>query len=90
MLAEKVSREFQIKYFSERLWVNEYLSECSDKKNAFNNWMERDVLFALSALSQAQEMGYITLVVDGSKSIEENFQFIIDAFNLINARENSY
>ena len=76
------TRDFQVHHFSRRTWVNDYLSSCSDKEKAFNNWMERDVLFALSVLNQAKEIGYTTLVVDGSKNIEENFQIIIEASGL--------
>jgi len=78
------AREFQIHYFQKRLpvWINDYLAPCSDSKKAFSNWMERDALFALLALKQAKKLGYQTLVVDGSKSVEENFQFCTDVFGL--------
>jgi len=76
------TKEFQIKHYSDRTWVNDYLSSCSDREKAFKNWMERDALFAVSTLNQAKEIGYATLIVDGSKSIEENFQFIIETFEL--------
>ena len=76
------AKEFQIRHFSERQWVKYYLASCSDIKNAFNNWMERDVLFALTVLSQAKELGYATLVVDGAKSIDENYQFVTNTFRL--------
>jgi hypothetical protein len=74
------TKEFQIKYFSKREWVGDYLSPCSDKEKAFSNWMGRDVLFALAALKQARDKGYETLIVDGSKSIEENYRFVIEVF----------
>ena len=78
------SREFQIHHFKKRLpiWINDYLSSCSDKETAFHNWMERDVLFALSVLEQAKGIGYETLVVDGSKTVDENFQFVAKTFKL--------
>ena len=76
------TREFQIYHYSKRLWVNDYLSSCSDKEKAFSNWMERDVLFALSASKQAKEKGYATLVVDGNKGIDENQLFIEKCFEL--------
>jgi len=76
------TREFQIKHYSKRPWVNDYLSSCSDKEKAFNNWMERDVLFALSVLKQANEKGYATLVVDGNKGINENLLFVEKCFEL--------
>ena len=77
------AREFQMQHYSKRSWVNDYLSSCSDKDKAFNNWMERDVLFALSVLKQAKEKGYPTLIVDGTKDINENLLFIEKCFNLV-------
>jgi len=79
------SRDFQIHHFKKRLpiWINNYLSSCSDKEKAFNNWMERDVLFALSASEQARELNYATLVVDGSKNLDENLLFIESLFKLL-------
>ncbi|MCL2852145.1 MAG: hypothetical protein FWE20_03795 [Defluviitaleaceae bacterium] len=76
------SREFQTRHYSERLLVDDYLSACSDKETAFQNWVERDALFALSALSQAKEIGYAALAVDGSESIDENFRFVVGVFGL--------
>ncbi|MCL2084714.1 MAG: AAA family ATPase [Oscillospiraceae bacterium] len=76
------TKEFQIRHYSKRLWVKDYLELCSDKDKAFSNWMERDVLFALSVLSQAKEIGYAAFVVDGAKSIDESYQFVINAFSL--------
>jgi dephospho-CoA kinase len=76
------SREFQIKHFSQRLWVNDYLAPCSDKEKAFDNWIERDILFALSVLEQAKKAGYTRLIVDGSKNVEDNFRCIVEKFEL--------
>ncbi|MDR1821547.1 MAG: AAA family ATPase [Oscillospiraceae bacterium] len=78
------SKEFQIHHFKKRLpvWINDYLSSCSDKEKAFDNWMERDVLFASTVLKQAEEIGYSTLIVDGSVSVEESFQFVVNTFGL--------
>ena len=76
------TKEFQVKYYSQRDWAHEYLADCSDPKTAFSNWMERDALFALSVLEQAKERGFATLVVDGSKTIDENYQFVVGALGL--------
>ncbi|MDD4796904.1 MAG: hypothetical protein PHO66_03965 [Eubacteriales bacterium] len=77
------TEEFQIQQYSKRMWVKDYLSSCSDKDKAFKNWMKRDALFALAALAQAKEFGYATLVVDGSKNVDENVSFIESSFQLI-------
>jgi len=37
----------------------------------------------LSALAQARELAYATLVVDGSKTVDENLAFIESLFQLI-------
>ena len=74
------TKEFQVKHFSQREWVDDYLADCSDPKTAFSNWMGRDALFALSALEQAKERGFATLVVDGSKTIDENYKIVVEAF----------
>ena len=76
------TKDFQVKHYSERDWIAGYLSDCSDADKAFSNWMDRDHLFALSVLGQAEEKRYMTLIVDGVKNIEENVQFILDIFEL--------
>lgn len=38
--------DFQISHYKEREWVPYVLEGCSDKQQAFDNWMERDILFA--------------------------------------------
>ena len=61
-----------------------YLEGCSNKKLAFENWMKRDYLFARSVLKDASQLEYPTLIVDGMKSIDENFKAVEKAFNLSN------
>ena len=77
------TRKFQMKHYQEREWVDDYLASCSDKKTAFSNWMERDILFATSVHGQAEALGYNGLVVDGSKSIEDTFLLVAGAFGLV-------
>ena len=77
------SKDFQFKHYSDREWVNDYLSACSNKEKALNNWMERDALFALSVLDQAIERGYPTIIVDGTKSIEENFKLVLGGIQVV-------
>jgi 2-phosphoglycerate kinase len=70
------TREFQMEKYEERDWISDYLSDCSDEKKAFENWMERDVLFGKVMLQEAEQLGYPTLIVDGRKSIEENVEIV--------------
>lgn len=37
-------KDFQYHFYSQRPWVPYILEGCTDKKKAFENWMERDVL----------------------------------------------
>jgi len=70
--------------YAQRSWVMHYLEGCSNKKLAFENWMKRDYLFARSVLKDASQLEYPTLIVDGMKSIDENFKAVEKAFNLSN------
>ena len=77
------TREFQMKHYLKREWVADYLASCSDKKTAFTNWMERDVLFATSVREQAKALGYKGFIVDGSKSIADTFGLVAEAIGLV-------
>ena len=76
------TKEFQIEQYKKRTWINDYLSTYFNKKKAFDNWMERDSLFALTVLNQAKDIGYETLIVDGQKSLDENLLFIEEHFQI--------
>ena len=53
-------------------WVRQILSQCSDPRQAFDHWMERDITFAGYMASQAARVGLETLAIDGTRSIHEN------------------
>ena len=76
------TKEFQMDHYKKRPWINDYLSTYSNKEKAFNNWMERDSLFALAILNQAKDIGYETLIVDGQKNVDENLLFIEKHFQI--------
>jgi hypothetical protein len=46
------------------------LKDCTDKKQAFENWMERDALFAVSVKEKADKLGYRTLITDGTIGVD--------------------
>ncbi|WDV46433.1 GNAT family N-acetyltransferase [Clostridiaceae bacterium M8S5] len=74
---------FQVNKYSERDWVEDYLKDCSNPKIAFENWMQRDIKFAEIIKQQADELGYKSIVVDGKKSIQENYDIVAEHFGLI-------
>jgi len=76
------TKQFQYEKFSKRPWVPHYLRGCSNKELAFENWMQRDYLFASAVLEDAKKLGYHTLVVDGTKSIDENYLMVEKLFDL--------
>lgn len=76
------SRSFQIQHYQQRAWIQRILKTCDDPKKAFDNWMERDYLFGQTLLNQAEACGYQTLVVDGSRSIDELTKHIALYFGL--------
>lgn len=66
------SADFQIKTYPQRgAWVNQIKSFFAEPEIAFNNWMQRDILFAQEILAQAEEYHLNHLVIDGSRSIAQ-------------------
>ena len=76
------SRDFQLEKYAERTWAYDRLMDSTDPDQCYKNWMERDCRFAERIKSDAQGFGFNTIVVDGSKSIEENYQSIHNYFEL--------
>lgn len=64
--------EFQRHHYAKRDWTTETLSACSDRDAAWANWMERDARFAHEVKRSARALGYPLLVVDGTRSLDEN------------------
>ena len=65
------TEEFQIYYFKKREFVPFILKDCSDKEQAFANWMGRDVLFAKEVQRQCAEENFCSIVNDGSVMVDE-------------------
>ena len=64
------TKEFQVLHYSKRPWVPHVLAGCSDQAKAFENWMERDALFAKAVQRQCIEAGYVSLINSGAESAE--------------------
>lgn len=73
--------DFQVSHYKEREWVPYILEGCSDKKQAFHNWMERDILFAKQVKAECEANGVPCLVNDGSKSQDEIFAMVKELFH---------
>lgn len=76
------TREFQITHYRKRAWVSLILEGCTDKEKAFENWMERDALFAEEVRRQAANLGYKSILVDGGQSMQENKEQVCACFSL--------
>lgn len=76
------SKEFQIFHYSKREWVPYVLAECSNKEKAFENWMNRDVLFAEAVQQQCKELGYVSLINNGEMTVEELVNKVVTHFGL--------
>lgn len=76
------TREFQSEKYAQRPWIGQYLTGCSDPDRAFANWMERDALFGEALRAAAQQCGYHTILVDGSKSAAEICRRVEEIFGL--------
>lgn len=65
------TEEFQIYHFKKREFVPYILKDCSDKEQAFANWMGRDILFAKEVQRQCAEENFYSIVNDGSVTVDE-------------------
>lgn len=76
------SKEFQIEYYSKRGFIAGILANCTEPEKAFENWMERDHRFGKKVKSQAKELGYLVIDVDGHKPIDEIIELVSKYFDL--------
>lgn len=74
--------EFQRRHYAGREWVGPYLKDCADPGQAFENWMQRDILFARYISRTAADLGGTVLVVDGTRTIEDNAHLVERHFRL--------
>lgn len=76
------SPNFQITHYKERKWVSTILEGCLDKRQAFNNWMERDILFAKQVKEECEHNKKLCIINDGSKTKEKIMDEIKEQFKL--------
>ena len=76
------TKEFQLHYYSQRPWIKDILKECEDPEQAFANWMMRDHLFGQELLHQAKARNYKTILVNGSRNIDQQYETIKECFGL--------
>lgn len=76
--------KFQVEQYSKRDWLQTILKECRNPKQAFENWMNRDIAFAQNINKDAQDKGLKLIVVDGSTIVEENLAVVEEHFQLTN------
>lgn len=76
------TKEFQLFHFRKRTFVPYILRGCSNMEKAFDNWMERDILFAGEVRKQCGETGYTSVINDGSMEIAEMADLVVSHFGL--------
>ena len=76
--------DFQKKHYRQREWVPYVLEGISNPKQAFENWMQRDILFAQMVREEAIKLGYPSLVTDGSQSEKQAAEEIARLLKLPN------
>ena len=74
--------EFQVSHYRKREYVPYVLENCSDREKAFNNWMDRDILFAKEVQKQCLEEGYNSVTNDGNISIDELTEIVSVHFGI--------
>ncbi len=74
------TKDFQYHHYKLRPWVPEILKACTDKEKAFDNWMERDALFAVTVKDEADKLGYRTLITDGTIGVKHMYKQVVEWF----------
>lgn len=75
---------FQRQHYAMRDWRHDILRDCTDKQQAWRNWMDRDAGFALAVAADARQHGFRVITVDGSRSLEETARIVEEYFGLAN------
>lgn len=73
---------FQIQHYARRPWVRDVLAACTHPEQSFQNWMERDVGFAMEVAAEARDLGLHLLEVDGTLSLAEVAGLVEEHFGL--------
>ena len=76
--------DFQKKHYRQREWVSYVLEGTTNPEQAFENWMQRDSLFAQMVRKEAMKLGYSSLMTDGSQSEKQTAEEIARIFKLLN------
>jgi hypothetical protein len=63
--------QFQRHHYSQRGFIQEILSQCSDPQTAWDNWMARDEQFGRTVATAATQRGYSVEWVDGTHSLDD-------------------
>lgn len=74
--------EFQISHYKMRKWVSYVLKDCTDEKLAFDNWMQRDIMFARQINEMCKANGIPCIINDGVKSVDEVYEIVKKVMNI--------
>ena len=78
--------DFQKKHYRQREWVPYVLEGTTNPDKAFENWMQRDILFAQMVRKEAMELGYSSLLIDGSQSENQTMKEVARLLKLSNKK----
>lgn len=76
--------DFQKKHYKQREWVPYVLEGTTNPEQAFENWMQRDILFAQMVRKEAMKLGYPSLIADGSQSEKQTVEEVARLLKLSN------
>ena len=72
------------KHYIQREWVPYVLEGTTNPEQAFENWMQRDILFAQMVRKEAVRLGYPSLITDGSQSENQTTEEVARLLKLSN------
>lgn len=76
------TKKFQLQEYAKREWAHSITVQTSNPQQAFDSWMERDIQYAEWIYGRANHLNLSSIVVDGSQSIQQNYEIVRAQFNL--------
>jgi len=72
--------KFQLRFYEQRPWIHDVLARTSDKKLAWHNWMQRDLISARNLENQVKINDMPWLLIDGKTSVEDVTRKVLEHF----------
>ncbi len=72
-----------VQFYRQRQWAQEIVNQCSNPKEAFDNWMQRDISFARQIKAECEVDNLTYIMSDPKQSLNEKADQVAAHFQLL-------